>query len=753
MRKLLLSLTLATLAALQALAVPADPRPVTVTQPDGSQLTIKNNGDEYYNFVTTADGYTIVKNQAGYFTYAQLVDGKLAASSTIARDAQQRTATENAMLQTTGKCLTDRASVSTARKARASRNEVMQKASIDYKKFRGLILLVEFNDCKFRRSDLSTFYNNMINQRNYTGFTNEDGTPNAYGKFTGSVRDYFYDNSLGQFDPQFDVYGPISVPYSVDDPKQTQNARTIIKAALQKAYQNYNIDFSLYDANGDRMVDMFYVIFAGTGSNTNASSSHVWPHASSMTGTSLGGYAMGRYACSTELYYESPLIFDGIGTICHEFTHVLGLPDLYDTDYSTNGQSHDPGEWDVMSGGSYLNYGRTPCAYSAYDRYAAGFMTPKVVTQGDFTLNGIQQNEAFRLNTNKAKEFFLIENRQQTGWDAYLPGHGMVVARVDSTNAVYWVSNMVNAYSSRNCYELLRAGNSKTGALASDPFPGTTGMTTITNNTNPGFFTPLGNSGEYVLNDIAESNGVITFSALKADDVKSIVEDFESMPVGASTSEKNVKGNFCNWSFTRCQVTAPGSGKCNGTHSLAMTLPGKLETTTRTGKNVTKVTFNVYNPSSTTAKFVFDYSTDFGKTWTPVKTSAGADMAEVAGKSEGTTVSWNIKVDNANALLRVTQRAGSQTAKVYIDDFTIYYSNEFSGVNSIEANGSTGLKVTKSGNTAIVTGAADGAVNLYTAGGQLVQSVNAVDGQAQLSVSGHGFYIVSQGGKAVKVVF
>jgi len=90
---------------------------------------------------------------------------------------------------------------------------------------------------------------------------------------------------------------------------------------------------------------------------------------------------------------------------------------------------------------------------------------------------------------------------------------------------------------------------------------------------------------------------------------------------------------------------------------------------------------------------------------------------------------------------------------VYIDDFTIYYSNEFSGVNSIEANGSTGLKVTKSGNTAIVTGAADGAVNLYTAGGQLVQSVNAVDGQAQLSVEGHGFYIVSQGGKAVKVVF
>ncbi len=736
---------------LQALAVPADPRPLTVSQPDGTQLTIKNNGDEYYNFLTTADGYTVVKNSDGYYTYAQLTDGHLTASTTVARDAQQRSSADNALLRTLGKGLIDKTSATTARKVSSARTSEMRKSPIDYNKFHGLIILVEFNDCSFQRSDVSTFFGDMVNKANYTGYTNEDGSANAYGNFTGSVRDYFRTNSSGLFTPQFDVYGPIKVDYSVDDPKQTQNARAIVTAAIQKAYTTYGIDFSKYDVNNDKVVDMFYVIFAGTGSNVGGGN-HVWPHASSVS-TRLGGYTLSRYACSTELYYASPLIFDGIGTICHEFSHVLGLPDLYDTDYTENGQSHDPGLWDIMAGGSYLNYSRTPCGYSAYDRYAAGFMTPTLITSGEKSLESIDNNGAFRLNTNGKKEFFLLENRQQKGWDAYLPGHGLIVARVDSTSLVYWANNKVNAYSNRNCYELLRAGGSTSDAVASDPFPGTNGVRMISNTTNPGLTTPyLKNFAEYVISDITEENGVIKFNAMKESDILSVVEDFEDMATASSTSLKNVEGKFCKWSFTRSQVAAPASGRCNGSHAVAMSAPGILTTTSRTGKDVKMVSITFFNPGSTTAKFLLEYSVDNGTTWTAVNTSADKQYAEIEGPNTGVTATWNLQNSSPDVLYRLTERGGSQTAKVYVDDFTIYYTTEFSGVDDIATDGASALKAVANDGNVTVTGAAEGTVSLYGVGGQLIQSVQATDGKAQFTIGVHGVYIVEQAGKAVKVV-
>ncbi len=737
--------------SLQALAVPADPRPLTVTQPDGTQLTIQNHGDEYYNFLTTADGYTVIKNADGYYTYAQLTDGHLTATTTVARNEQQRSAADNALLGTLGKGLVDKTSASSASKVRSARVSEMKKSPIDYNKFRGLIILVEFNDCSFKRSDVSTFFGNMVNKTGYTGYTNEDGSTNAYGTFTGSVRDYFYDNSQGQFSPQFDIYGPVKVDYSVNDPNQTKNAQTIVRAAIQAAYTNYGIDFSKYDVNNDKVVDMFYMIFAGTGSNVGGGQ-HIWPHASSIS-TRLGGYTLSRYACSTELYYESPLIFDGIGTICHEFSHVLGLPDLYDTDYEENGSSHDPGVWDIMAGGSYLNYSRTPCGYSAYDRYAAGFMTPTVVTAGSQSLKSIDNNVAYRLNTNGKKEFYLLENRQLKGWDAYLPGHGLIIARVDSTSSVYWLNNKVNAYTSRNCYELLRAGGSTSGAVDSDPFPGTKGVTIVSNTTTPGLISPyLKNTAEYAINDITEENGVIKFNTINESDILSVVEDFENMAVGTSTSMKNVEGNFCKWSFTRCQVSAPASDRCNGSHAVAMSAPSILTTTSRTGKDVKMVTARIFNPGSTTAKFLLEYSVDNGNTWTAVRTSSDQEYAEISGPNTGINAIWNLQNASSEVLYRLTQRAGSQTAKVYVDDFTIYYTTDFSGVADITPDGASALKATGNNGTVTVSGATEGTVHLYGVSGQLVQSAQAVDGKAQFAVGTHGVYIVEQAGKAVKVV-
>ena len=234
----------------------------------------------------------------------------------------------------------------------------------DYNNFRGLIILVQFNDKEFSRENYTDILEDMVNEEDYKGYDNTNN-----GRFTGSVRDYFYDNSCGRFTPQFDIVGPVTVKRSQYYAKGTDNAIQLVLDAIDAA--DDEVDFSLYDGDDDGVVDLVYFIFAGLGSNVNGNDERlVWPHAGAVYNPNGGydewsvvrdGTLLWRYACSTELYGSNNWsILDGIGTICHEFSHVLGLPDFYDTNYGDNGQSNHPDTWSVMSGGSYLNNGRTP---------------------------------------------------------------------------------------------------------------------------------------------------------------------------------------------------------------------------------------------------------------------------------------------------------------------------------------------------------------------------------------------------------
>lgn len=443
MRKFLLSIAVALVASVQGLAIPALPTPFAVTQPDGSQLTVRLHGDEYYNYYTTLDGYTVVKNDAGYYVYAQKNGGVLAPTAVVARPQAERSAADQALLSTLGKNLIDDTRSSASRKARAQRDRAMKASAFDYSKFRGLVVLVQFNDCKFSRSDAADFYEKMINQENYTGYTNEDGSRSTYGAFTGSVRDYFRDNSMGKFNPHFDVVGPVTVNLSVDSPRGTENMSPLLAQSLKQLKGKVN--FADYDTDDDGYVDMVYFIFAGVGSNTGEAPNHVWPHASYYS-YPIGGKTIGRYACSCEFYSAREGILDGIGTICHEFSHVLGLDDHYDVDYATSGYSSHPNHWDLMAAGSYNGESRTPAGYNLYERWALGWSTPQVVeSRGVRKVYPLQESNAgYRINSQLTDEYFLIENRQATRWDAALPGNGLLVWRVDSTSATAWTSNKVN---------------------------------------------------------------------------------------------------------------------------------------------------------------------------------------------------------------------------------------------------------------------------------------------------------------------
>ena len=673
------------MAMFRASAVPAYPYPVTVTQPDGTTLVIQGHGDEFYHFTTTADGYTIVKNDDGYYVYAQLQNNRLTPTDRIARNQAERTANDVSFLEATGKMLIEKANNEGARKAR--RKVATKESDSYYKNFRGLVILINFSDRKFSRSDAHSVYDHMFNDENYKGYTNENGTSDRYGSmFIGGVRDYFSQNSMGKFAPQFDVVGPVDVDMKSTEVNGSDRAWVVFAEAI--ANLSSTVDFSKYDADGDGLVDMMYFIVAGYGANYSGNSdAYLWPHKWSLEYVDVPAYngkRMGKYACSVELYgWESnnQTILDGIGTVCHEFSHVLGLPDEYDTDYEAGGQSHDPGQWSVMAGGSYSQLGRLPVGYSAFQRYASGFLTPKVITStGKFELNPMQENnEAYMLKTPVDKEFFLLENRQQSGWDAMLPGHGMLVFRVDSTNLEVWETNRVNATPSHNYYELLRAGNSTSGAQASDPFPGTSNIMTLNNSTTPSLCTWNGTYNTFGLTEITETNGVINFTVNKEGNVEMLVEDFETMESTSATGSTNVRGRFCSWNFTKCGVAAPGKDACDGTYSVAMKKPSAITTAEPITINPFMISVYFFNPTSTTAKFKVQYSIDKTE-W--------EDLGEVnvQTSAEG-KASFKMPTLSEPAYFRVSQVGGSTTAKVYVDNISFSYYKEAGVVGDINGDG------------------------------------------------------------------
>lgn len=537
-----------------AFAVPAHNGTVRVKQPDGSYVAIRLHGDEYLQFNATDDGYTVVKDNRGYYVYATLnADGRLSATAQVAHEAAARQADELAFLQQQPKMLHPDMSPwmaqqkETDRARRAQRLADVQAGRVNYDNFRGLILLVEFNDKPFKYANYRDLMDEMANQEDYKG-NSITNVSSRTGICTGSVRDFYNDCSNGRFIPQFDVVGPIQIDYSQFDVKwkdmqDSGNSTNLIKIMADVIdAADPVVDFSQYDEDSNGVVDLVYIIFSGLGSNYEGNDSRLmWPHQADFVNPDFyngnwsvsryirkDGVRMGHYACGTELYGSNDWnTLDGIGTITHEFGHVLGLPDFYDADYEkSGGESHHPGEWTVMAGGGYLNYGRTPAVYTLFERYMLGWAMPEVInSEGSYTLESIDEsNTGYRLDSRVKKEYFMFENRQKTKWNKYLPGHGMLVFRVDSTNATVWSSNTVNVNPKHNYFEMVRAGGF-TGSYeaSSDPFPGTNRVTVLSNTTSPANLkTWAGKESPWGLKNITETNGVINFDVFDVNVLASI---------------------------------------------------------------------------------------------------------------------------------------------------------------------------------------------------------------------------------------
>lgn len=483
-------------------AVVAYPGPVEVRQPDGSTLTIRLHGDEHFHYMTDASGRLLGRDSQGFYRPAVWqADGSLRLT-----DAATPLTRIPASVSSKAR----------ARRAQAREQQAGLRAARGYAHPpKTLVILAAFQDVGFQYAndeDARQAFDRLLNESGYS----DNGA-------TGSVRDYYSDNSGGAYVPEFVVVGPYQLPKEMtyygqngdddDEPNAPQMAYDAVLAAHSKG-----VDLSEFDTDNDGCLDNIYIFYAGYGESDGGGANTVWPHSYYLSDMgSIGGLRLGSYACSAELSWFGKKM-TSIGTFCHEFGHTLGLPDFYDTDYEkSGGDALGLGNISLMATGCYNNDDRTPPYLNAEELMELGWLQPEPLTAGQLSLPPIDGKKAYRLDTENPNEYFLFENRQRRGWDAYIYSHGLLIYHVDkSDNYVFdgykakdlWQRNDINVYPDHECmYPVRRNKSSLTTAF----YPGGSGLTSFTPNTTPASVSWSSLPLKYGLYDIVEEEGVVAF--------------------------------------------------------------------------------------------------------------------------------------------------------------------------------------------------------------------------------------------------
>ena len=708
MKRLTLIMTAMLFAAARLMAIPANPKSVDIPQPDGTIITLLMHGDEFRHFMTTSDGFTVVKGEDGFYRYADKgADGQLKATNTIARNIAERDETHLSFLANRKKMISpEMTSYQKEMKARAlqmqrdytSLDKRKNRAGmlwdpIDYNTFKGLVILVEFSDRKFSLDNPKSFYQRLTNEKNLHDTSREYYPVDV----TGSARDYFYDNSLGVFDPTFNVVGPVQINVKSTDIGGNKVSPATMANVFKKVFAKIDseVDFSEYDLDNNGYIDMCYFIFAGYGSYIPGNNeNYLWPHANDLShiarsyGLRYDKKSFGRYACSVELqdeeaYADRHQYLDGIGTMCHEFSHVLGLADHYDVDYEENGESEHPGVWDIMSGGSYLNNGITPAGYNAFERYVLGFATPaEINAEGNYTLNPFDtSNECLILQSGTQDELFFIENRQLQGWDSYLPGHGMLVWRADLSDSYVWENNLVNVTPDNMHFELLNAAPGRSLETAYAPFPGNGNICDLTTDAQPALVSSKRTYAPFNLYDITESaDGVISFEATKELKYKRLTEDFEMMDV-TTADATDVKGVFCNWDLNNAVVEWLTDTYGNGQQAVKVKRNGTLESSPLPF-TLRNLSFQVWSENYQT-RVTTRYKAENSSSWTIIPSNNGKST-EIISPNSTATLSYNMVIPKGYQI-QIFVQGGNAATVAHIDDITVSIKDDDANTDAIES--------------------------------------------------------------------
>lgn len=486
-----------------SMAVPAHSGTRTVSNPDGTTITLRLLGDEYGHVTVDENGNPVELDSDGYW---------------------RRSTTTIAQAQ--------------ARRSRAKARQVNRTSFPRTGKVRSLIVLVDFPDVEFATPDIRREVDEMLN---LPGFDRRE--------HIGCAADYFRTQSLGQFDPSFDVYGPVRAShpatYYGENDSNGDDKRAYELAIELCAKLDGEIDFSCYDLDDDGLIDNLYFFYAGYGENfAGNKASWIWPHAAHIddygipaSARTFDGKVLNSYGCCAELYGSTGTDVSSIGTFCHEFGHILGLPDTYDVNYSDDGTGNHPDKWDIMASGSYLpatrNCGAVPAGYTAVERWILGWAEPSEISAAQsVSLAPLQSTaQSARISTADPDEFFILENRQQSGYDRYIPYHGMLIWHVDRRKDAYinvtiagenktiscadaWdlEYNAVNSNATHQCLEIEKAsGNDGSKSSQDTPFPGRQMRTSFTDDTNPAMKSWSGKATGKPVSNITERDGMINF--------------------------------------------------------------------------------------------------------------------------------------------------------------------------------------------------------------------------------------------------
>lgn len=396
----------------------------TVTLSNGLTIKVRLCGDEHAHWWQAEDG--------SCFDVDSLGKGKAVVPQELMSKARSRMAARR----------------QAARRANAKKASQRIATNGNTGKFQGqrhgLIILVNFADSKFNTSKFGptqTLYSRIANEANY-----------GENNFKGSISDYFKAQSGGQFLLDFDVAGPVTLPngYSYygqnDDDGYDKRPKEMVREACQAV--DGSVDFSKYDWDGDGEVEEVFVVYAGNGEHDTTNKPNlIWPHMDNLANydeqLTLDGVTINTYACASELNGDKTL--SGIGTFCHEFSHCMGFPDMYDT--ASDGNNFGMGSWDLMDYGSYNGDGYVPAGYSGYEKMVCGWTTP-IELDKPMTVNGMKRladmGQTYIIyNKGNRNEYYILENRQQSGFDKYLPGSGLLIERVDYDKDI-WEWNAVN---------------------------------------------------------------------------------------------------------------------------------------------------------------------------------------------------------------------------------------------------------------------------------------------------------------------
>ena len=613
MKKILATLALL-LGALHILsAIPAYPGKIRVTQPDGSVITIQVHGDEWFHYVTDENGRVIARGADGFFHPAEMPSA-----------AQRAEAAE------------------AGRAARQMRASAAAKASsMTQGTHRIPVILVEFQDDRFSIDSPREAFDALLNEEGYS----------ANGG-TGSVRDFYVENSHGLYDPVFDVYGPYLL--SKNRASYANDAGGALKEACSGL--NGSVDFSRYDSDGDGYVDMTLMYYAGYNQAEGADETHIWPHQGSVSGGSrLDGKYLGTYFCTSELKGVSGTRMCGIGPTTHEFAHSLGLPDFYDTDYATNGEAGGLYSYSTMCGGPYNNNSRTPPYFNSEELMILGWMDgqTEIDRQGTLTVAPVQNRVAYTIPTSTAGEYFVLECRTRTGWDRYLPGEGLLVYHVDKSQREitiiqtgwngqtyentytasnlwnYWrYSNAINENGSHPCFYLVPAADQQSlhFGYSEDriPFPGSRRITR---------YTPVdweGVQADFKFSDIAVSGEQVslTVSYTTTPGLQGRVMNTSAKPVrdarvelyeGTSLKKSATTGADGTFSFLDAALA-------DATYTVKVSCSGyePSETEVSVGRKVESVDIYLWKEGESPEATFIKYDPD------GVMTVFGADMPDIA---------------------------------------------------------------------------------------------------------------------------